>query len=76
VASDPHAEAIGLFPEICHPQHGTYRTVNAPMRFHTADVKPRASAPSIGQHSRAVLNELGFADADIDSLIEQKVVRA
>ncbi len=75
VASDPQADAIGLFPELTHAQHGTYRTVNVPMRFHTAEVKPRASAPTIGQHSRAVLSELGFADADIDALIEQQVIR-
>jgi hypothetical protein len=39
---DPHAAAIGLFPEIEHPEHGAYRTVNAPMRFQTADVKLRS----------------------------------
>ena len=74
VVSDPHAEAIGLFPEIQHAQFGTYRTVNAPMRFHSAQVKPRGPAPRIGQHSREVLSELGIADADIDRLIEQNVI--
>lgn len=75
VASDPHADAIGLFPQIEHPQYGPYRTVNAPMRFHTADVGPRSSAPSLGQHSRDVVKSLGLTDAEIDALIEQKVIR-
>jgi len=74
VAADPHAHAIGLFPEIQHTQLGPYRTVNAPMRFHTADVKPRSPAPALGEHSRAVLRGLGIADAEIDHLIEQKVI--
>ena len=74
VAADPHAHAIGLFPEIQHTQLGAYRTVNAPMRFHTADVKPRSPAPALGEHSRAVLRGLGIADAEIDHLIEQKVI--
>jgi crotonobetainyl-CoA:carnitine CoA-transferase CaiB-like acyl-CoA transferase len=74
VAADPHAAAIGLFPEIAHGERGVYRTVNAPMRFHTADVGPRAPAPTLGQHSRAVAQSLGLTDAQIDALIEQKVL--
>ena len=75
VAADPHAAAIGLFPEIVHAERGAYRTVNAPMRFHTADVGPRAPAPLLGEHSRAVAKSLGLSDAQIDALIEQKVLR-
>jgi crotonobetainyl-CoA:carnitine CoA-transferase CaiB-like acyl-CoA transferase len=69
VAADPHAQAIGLFPEMEHPEFGAYRTVNAPMRFATADVKPRGPAPTIGQHSRDVLEELGIGNAEIEQLI-------
>ena len=76
VAADPHAEAIGLFPELEHPELGAYRTVNAPMRFASADVRPRGPAPGIGQHSREVLAELGVSNADIDKLIQQGAVRA
>ncbi len=76
VAADPHAAAIGLFPEIAHAQRGTYRTVNAPMRFHTADVGPRAPAPLLGEHSRTVAKSLGLSNAQIDALIEQKVLGA
>ena len=74
VAGDPHAHAIGLFPEIQHTQLGAYRTVNAPMRFHTADVKPRSPAPALGEHSREVLRGLGITATEIDHLIEQKVI--
>ena len=63
VAADPHAAAIGLFPEITHGERGAYRTVNAPMRFHSADVGPRAPAPTLGQHSRAIAQSLGLTDA-------------
>ena len=74
VAADPHAHAIGLFPEIQHTQLGAYRTVNAPMRFHTAEVKPRSPAPALGEHSREVLRGLGITATEIDHLIEQKVI--
>jgi crotonobetainyl-CoA:carnitine CoA-transferase CaiB-like acyl-CoA transferase len=71
VAADEQAHAIGMFPEIQHPEIGPYRSVNIPFRFHSADVKPRGPAPSIGEHSRQILLEMGFAKADIDELIEQ-----
>jgi crotonobetainyl-CoA:carnitine CoA-transferase CaiB-like acyl-CoA transferase len=74
VAADPHADAIGLFPEIEHPELGAYRTVNAPMRFRDADVGPRAPAPAIGQHTRDVVKSLGLGDAEIDALIARRIL--
>jgi crotonobetainyl-CoA:carnitine CoA-transferase CaiB-like acyl-CoA transferase len=68
VATDPHAAAIGLFPEIHHPGLGDYRTVNAPMRFHDADVRPRGPSPAVGQDTRSVLEGAGFSAAEIDAL--------
>ena len=56
VASDPQAEALGLFPTVDHPERGAYRTVAMPMRFHTADVGPRRPAPELGADTLGVLS--------------------
>jgi crotonobetainyl-CoA:carnitine CoA-transferase CaiB-like acyl-CoA transferase len=69
VATDPQAEAIGLFPTISHPERGDYRTVRAPMRFRGVDTSPRRSAPRMGEHTRAVLTDVGFDDETIDRLV-------
>jgi len=74
VAQDPHALDIGLFPEIRHPEHGVYRTVNAPMRFSTAEVGPRGPAPEIGQHTRDILATSGLTQTEIDDLLERGVI--
>jgi crotonobetainyl-CoA:carnitine CoA-transferase CaiB-like acyl-CoA transferase len=74
VAVDPHADAIGLFPEIEHPELGAYRTVNAPMRFRDADVGPRAPAPALGAHTRDVVKSLGLGDAEIEALLARKIL--
>jgi crotonobetainyl-CoA:carnitine CoA-transferase CaiB-like acyl-CoA transferase len=58
-ASDPQAEAIGLFPTIDHPD-GAFRTIAAPVSIADADVRPRGPAPEIGQHTAEVLGELGI----------------
>jgi len=75
VSSDPQAEAIGMFPEIEHPEKGRYRSVRAPMRFANADVKPRGPAPVVGQHTRAVLTEAGLGAEEIDRLIAEGAIR-
>ena len=74
VPDDPHAQAIGLFPTVEHPELGAYRTVSAPIRFATADVGPRGPAPALGEHTREVLAGLGYANDDIQRLYDHSVV--
>lgn len=74
VARDRQAEAIGMFPDIEHPERGTYPTVRAPMRFSSAEVAPRGPAPEVGEHTREVLGGAGFDAAAIDGLFETGAV--
>ena len=69
VASDPQAEAIGLFPTITHPELGDYRSVRAPMRLQGVDTAPKHAAPRRGQHSRSVLSAAGYDDDAIARLV-------
>ena len=75
VSRDPHAHAIGMFPEIEHPEHGRYRTVNAPFRFSTADVRPRGPSPKPGQNSAQVLADAGMSQKQISDLLASGAVR-
>ena len=75
VVDDPHADAIGLFPELQHPELGTYRTVNAPMRFNSADVRPRGPAPTVGEHTEQILREAGLSQPEIQALFDDGIVR-
>ena len=74
VPDDPHARAIGLFPTLTHPQRGGYTTVRIPMRFADADVHPRGPAPAIGEHTRALLAEIGYAKDAVENLFKEGVV--
>ena len=49
-------------------------TVANPIKLKEAHKKQPIRAPDIGQHSREVLTELGFAEPEINRLIEQGVV--
>ena len=74
VPDDPHAQAIGLFPTVEHPERGTYRTVNAPIRSATAEICPRGPSPSLGEHTRDLLSGLGYAEDDIQHLYDNSIV--
>jgi len=74
VPQDDHAQELGMFPTIEHPQLGTYTAVNIPMRFATADVKPQGPAPQIGEHSEQILRDFGIGDAAIAALKNAGIV--
>ena len=74
VAADTQAHALDLFPAMEHAERGEYRTVAAPMRFATADVRPRAPAPELGADTRAVLSAAGFDGTAIEDLVDRGIV--
>ncbi len=67
-AQDPHAHEIGMFPEIDHPELGAYKTVNAPFRFSSTEVKPRGPAPLLGADTEDILAASGYSAEEIEQL--------
>jgi crotonobetainyl-CoA:carnitine CoA-transferase CaiB-like acyl-CoA transferase len=74
VPQDPQAIELGMFPNIEHPQMGDYRTVNIPMRFANADVKPQGPSPIVGEHTTQILTNNGYTDAEITALEQSGVI--
>jgi len=74
VPQDPHAIELGMFPKLEHADAGPYPTVNAPMRFATADVGPRGPSPRIGEHTDQVLTDFGFSQAEIESMLDANTI--
>ena len=61
LASDPHAQAIGLLEDSIHPTAGRLRQPRHPSTF--GDERPPLGgpAPLLGQHTDELLAELGLA---------------
>ncbi|MEX5718821.1 CaiB/BaiF CoA transferase family protein [Geodermatophilus maliterrae] len=73
-AADEQAAADGLFPEIGDASGRRFRTVRAPLRLQGGDVGPRGPAPGVGEHTTAVLTELGVAGDDLAALARDGVI--
>jgi len=68
--NDPQAIAREMIVEVEHPVAGFVKTLGSPVKFHGTPGGVRNAAPVIGQHSREVLREAGYDEADIQSLID------
>ena len=74
IAEQPHLKAVGLFPELDHPTEGKIRQARPPARFSASPAGLHRMAPRLGEHTREILREAGYADGEIDALIEGKAV--
>ena len=65
VAYDPHLEARGYWVDVEHPRRGKTRVPISAIRLHTGGKSEiRSPAPTLGQHTDAVLGELLGIKAD------------
>lgn len=67
--------ARGLIQEFDQPSVGRVRQPKPAARFEVNQAVIGGPAPRVGEHSRAVLEELGYDAAAIDKMVEDKAVR-
>ena len=71
---DPSFNGRGVFAAGDHPEAGQLRYPGRPFIMSKSPWELRATAPLLGQHTRVVLEELGFESATIDNLARQNTV--
>ncbi|QXQ04777.1 CoA transferase [Sphingosinicellaceae bacterium] len=76
VIDDPQVRHNGIVAEIDHGAEGRVQTPRPAARFGAGGDATLRPAPHMGEHSRAVLRELGRDDAAIDALIATGAVLA
>ncbi len=69
VVDDPQAHAAGCFKDVPDSWGGSFRQPAAPVRFPGAGEAPVRPAPRLGQHTREVLLEAGYAPEAVEALL-------
>ncbi len=69
VFADPHLRATGYFGEVDHPTEGRLTSLKTPSEWSETPPEYRHPAPRLGEHTREILREAGYADSSIDTLI-------
>jgi crotonobetainyl-CoA:carnitine CoA-transferase CaiB-like acyl-CoA transferase len=76
IAEQPHLKAVGMFPEIDHPTEGKIMQARPPAQFSDSPAAIHRLPPRLGEHSRELLQELGYDEAGIAALLAAKAVVA
>jgi len=65
----PQTLARGMIVDLTHPEAGTTRALGCPIHFSETQTRITRPAPLLGEHTREVLREHGFTDAEVDAFI-------
>ena len=75
LATNPQLRARGFLESVEHPVTGSHELPGLPMRFSDLPRWYRAPAPTLGQHTAAVLREaLDLDDAEIETLRAERII--
>ena len=71
---DPQTLARDMVVEVEHSTLGPVKAVGLPVKFSATPGKVRHGAPRYGEHTREVLREAGFDDAQIDAFEQEGAI--
>ena len=74
--ADPQVQARRMVVDMDHPRIGPMKTLGLPLKSDGELTAIRQPAPLLGQHTREVLREVGYAEQEAASLLQDGVVKA
>jgi crotonobetainyl-CoA:carnitine CoA-transferase CaiB-like acyl-CoA transferase len=72
----PQTLARGMVVDLVHPEAGPTKAIGCPIHFSRTPAAVTRPAPRLGEHTREVLREAGYTDAEIDEFLAAGVVAA
>ncbi|MCM2562976.1 CoA transferase [Lutimaribacter sp. EGI FJ00015] len=74
VFDDPQVQHLEMAAPVHHPARGQTRLVAQPVKLSRTPASVYVSAPDAGEHSDAILGDLGLSDDEIAALREKNVI--
>jgi crotonobetainyl-CoA:carnitine CoA-transferase CaiB-like acyl-CoA transferase len=73
-ADDPQVKHLGAITSYEHPKAGTVKVAAPAVKFSKTPAEIHRPAPMVGEHSREILSEYGFAAPEIDGWVKNGAV--
>jgi crotonobetainyl-CoA:carnitine CoA-transferase CaiB-like acyl-CoA transferase len=70
----PQTLARDMVVDLVHPQAGATKALGCPVHFSKTPTRIDRPAPMLGEHSRELLREYDYTDAEIDSFLAEGVI--
>jgi crotonobetainyl-CoA:carnitine CoA-transferase CaiB-like acyl-CoA transferase len=74
VAADPHTRQREIFHPGVHPVVGDFTYIGQPAIVDGQPYEVHRHAPSVGEHTRDVLTELGYTEAELEQLRDKGLI--
>jgi crotonobetainyl-CoA:carnitine CoA-transferase CaiB-like acyl-CoA transferase len=75
VLENPQVRHLDLVEKVAHPQAGKLQFVGGPVRYDGLAKEQSTPPPLVGEHSAAILKELGYDQTDVDGFVAQGITR-
>lgn len=75
LSDHPHTSQSGMVFTYQHPVLGETKGVSQPLKFDGHRAELRNAPPSLGEHTREILEEIGYSPERIDLLMRDGVTR-
>jgi formyl-CoA transferase/CoA:oxalate CoA-transferase len=72
--TDPQLAARDMIVTLMHPTAGATRVMGSPIKLSDTPPSLRSAPPTLGQHTDAVLEELGYPAERIQQLRSERVI--
>ena len=75
VFNDPQVKHLNCAARVTHPTLGTIDLVAQPVKLSRTPAAINNATPELGQHSAAILAELGYTQAQVSQLRDDKIIQ-